>query len=198
MTSKNYYEVLEVAKDASRDEIKKAYRKKASKHHPDKGGDQQVFALISRAYETLDDPEKRDHYDRTGGEKPIANRIEQTIAGMLIDAFMQGDPIGFICARLEADRSKVKANLEACKMHTQKLRSSLETFEKRNKKTKNKIAKEFICEVISANIATAEKAALNLDAEINFYTDCLSYVNGLERYGNNNTTHASFIFGRYQ
>ena len=62
----NYYDVLGVQKDATADEIKKAFRKKAVEHHPDKGGDESKFKEISEAYETLSDESKRTEYDRFG------------------------------------------------------------------------------------------------------------------------------------
>lgn len=62
------YEVLGVDKDADEKQIKKAYRKLAVKHHPDKGGDEQLFKEISAAYEVLSDPEKRQLYDKYGLE----------------------------------------------------------------------------------------------------------------------------------
>lgn len=58
-----YYNILGVAKTASQDEIKKAYRKLASKHHPDKGGDTATFQKIQTAYDTLGDDQKRREYD---------------------------------------------------------------------------------------------------------------------------------------
>mmetsp|Transcript_138165 Transcript_138165/g.240346 ORF Transcript_138165/g.240346 Transcript_138165/m.240346 type:complete len:511 (+) Transcript_138165:55-1587(+) len=61
-----FYKLLEVDKQASDAEIKKAYRKLAVKHHPDKGGDPEKFKEVTRAYEVLSDPDKRSKYDRFG------------------------------------------------------------------------------------------------------------------------------------
>lgn len=67
MAKRDYYEVLGVGKDASADEIKKAFRREAVKHHPDKeGGDETKFKEINEAYEVLKDPSKRQRYDQFG------------------------------------------------------------------------------------------------------------------------------------
>lgn len=66
MMSKDYYQILGVTKNATLDEIKKAYRKLAHQHHPDKGGDEKKFKEISEAYQVLSDKEKRAQYDRFG------------------------------------------------------------------------------------------------------------------------------------
>ncbi len=67
MTKRDYYEVLGVGKNASDDEIKKAFRKAAVQHHPDKeGGDEAKFKEINEAYEVLKDKQKRQRYDQFG------------------------------------------------------------------------------------------------------------------------------------
>ncbi len=67
MSKRDYYEVLGVAKTASADEIKKAFRKAAVKHHPDKeGGDETKFKEVNEAYEILKDQQKRQRYDQFG------------------------------------------------------------------------------------------------------------------------------------
>jgi DnaJ-class molecular chaperone len=59
----DYYAALGVPKTATADEIKRAFRKLASQHHPDKGGDTQKFQTIQEAYATLGDEQKRAEYD---------------------------------------------------------------------------------------------------------------------------------------
>jgi DnaJ-class molecular chaperone len=67
----NFYELLELSKDATHEEIKKSYKKLALKYHPDRGGDAEKFKLINRAYETLSDPEKKSRYDQFGTDEPM-------------------------------------------------------------------------------------------------------------------------------
>jgi curved DNA-binding protein len=59
----DYYNILGVDRNATQDDIKKAYRKLAAKHHPDRGGDTAKFQEISAAYDTLGNPEKKAQYD---------------------------------------------------------------------------------------------------------------------------------------
>lgn len=70
MSKRDYYEILEVSKSASADEIKKAYRKMAIKYHPDKNpGDkaaEEKFKEAAEAYEILSSPEKKQRYDQFG------------------------------------------------------------------------------------------------------------------------------------
>jgi len=72
--AKDLYETLGVSRSASADEIKKAYRKQAAKHHPDRNpGDKEAegkFKEVSTAYEVLSDAEKKERYDRTGQVGP--------------------------------------------------------------------------------------------------------------------------------
>lgn len=71
----NYYTILGVNENASQDDIKKAYKKLAMQHHPDRGGDNKKFQEISQAYDTLSDSNKRQQYDaeRNGFGNPFVH-----------------------------------------------------------------------------------------------------------------------------
>ena len=77
MATENFYEILGVKENSTQDEIKKAYRKLAVEHHPDKGGDEEKFKTISQAYDVLGDETKRQQYDAQknnpfgGGSNPF-------------------------------------------------------------------------------------------------------------------------------
>jgi curved DNA-binding protein len=62
----DYYDVLGISRGASEQEIRKAYKTKSMKHHPDRGGDEEEFKKVNEAYSTLKDPQKRAQYDNYG------------------------------------------------------------------------------------------------------------------------------------
>lgn len=80
--SNNYYEILGISKDASQDEIKKAYRKKSKELHPDTStGDEEKFKQVREAYDTLSDPNKRQMYDNPNPFGDIFGGININING---------------------------------------------------------------------------------------------------------------------
>lgn len=62
----DYYKILGVGKNASADEIRRAYRQLAQQYHPDKGGDPEKFKEVNEAYQVLSDPQRRTQYDQFG------------------------------------------------------------------------------------------------------------------------------------
>lgn len=78
------YEALGVEKTASQEEIRKAYKKMAYKHHPDRGGDQAVFQDVQHAYEILSDESKRKVYD-TYGEEGLKEGRGDEFQGSIFD-----------------------------------------------------------------------------------------------------------------
>lgn len=96
-----YYEILGITEKSTADEIKRAYRKLASQHHPDKGGDKAKFQEIQSAYDTLSDNDRRQQYDmqRNGfGGREFHFRSGGSGNPNIDDIFRQfgfgGDPFG--------------------------------------------------------------------------------------------------------
>jgi curved DNA-binding protein CbpA len=103
MSTIDYYITLGVERDASQEEIKKAYRSKATECHPDKGGDAEEFALLNEAYKVLSDEESRKIYDSTGQSVHRGLDIEKEAISLLLGLFSEiaeielesyiGDPV---------------------------------------------------------------------------------------------------------
>lgn len=85
---KDYYKILGVNRDASEDEIKKAFRKLAHAYHPDKsGGDEAKFKEVSEAYSVLSDKKKRQQYDAFGSAGPGAGGFNPSDFGFDFSGF---------------------------------------------------------------------------------------------------------------
>jgi|SRR3989304_1343316 len=116
---KNPYEILGVKKTASADEIKKAYRKKSKKTHPDKGGSNEEFTEVNKAYNILKDAIKRKIYDETGstGEK-TEQSIYNEVATMFFSAIAENkdainmDIVSYLLDKINANMSESIANID--------------------------------------------------------------------------------------
>lgn len=89
----DYYSILGVSKTASQDDIKKAYRKMASKHHPDRGGDTAQFQKIEEAYRTLSDDQTRAQYDNPSSQYAF-HTGNMNDMNDLFGAMFGGNPFG--------------------------------------------------------------------------------------------------------
>lgn len=155
-----------MTQDASSEEIKKAYRKLAKKHHPDKGGDEEVFKDIAKAYSVLSDDQKRERYDN--GEDVEDFKSDTDIAiGRLRQVF---DTVinkhGFM-----ADYSDLIAGMFAeINEKTHKMQSDIENTQN-NIKTLEVIKKRLNCEFLEAHIVNCiiqeEKQIKEIEGFIN-------------------------------
>jgi molecular chaperone DnaJ len=93
---RDLYEILGVSRDATEEDLKRAYRRKAREFHPDSGGDEESFKELTAAYEVLRNPQARANYDRYGDPRgPMGAGVGDPFAGFgdlsdLIEAFFGG------------------------------------------------------------------------------------------------------------
>jgi curved DNA-binding protein CbpA len=131
------YDDLGVPKDASTAEIKRAYRKKAKKLHPDAGGNAEAFSKVSRAYVVLVSPAKRAHYDQTGEEREQTEddvqRGLRMLIGQLVTEFIQnGDLVhADLISNMRGRVAKAKRELEAARRADEGHLKRIETIRKR-------------------------------------------------------------------
>lgn len=125
---KDAYQTLGVLRDASPEEIKRAYRKLAAQHHPDKGGDTAKFQEIQTAYETLTDPQKRSQHDHPFHANPHESHFEFHFGGAgpeeIFQRFFQHgfahSPFGHQQRRNKDLRIVIKVTLESTLQDQQK------------------------------------------------------------------------------
>jgi len=149
------YETLGVSPDASKEEIKRAYRRRAAKAHPDrKGGSAEAMKQLNTAYALLSDDAARERYD-TGGEQPSAQQsLEVEASKMLSELFSsaldasdlpeQTDLIGALRARLNNERHNIQSQIG-------KLRAKMRSDEKQMKRLKyrkNRTSHDFLSHVL--------------------------------------------------
>ena len=99
----NLYKVLALAKTATAEEIKAAFKRLAGKHHPDKGGNKVEFQEIQHAYAVLSNPKRKQIYDNTGEDKQGIDPMGEARSnlGMMFTSVIQQDQKGDIIAIVE-------------------------------------------------------------------------------------------------
>jgi curved DNA-binding protein CbpA len=139
----DYYELLGVPRDASEDEIKKAYRRKAKEAHPDRtGGDHTQMVALNRARDTLTDKDKRERYDRTGQEENTGPTLDEQADQLIAQAFDQilSDEIDLPLWENPIERV-IKAFEQMCRVCEHEVKKAdhlLERMERKAKRVKSK------------------------------------------------------------
>jgi curved DNA-binding protein CbpA len=122
----NPYEVLGVAKDATLEQIRRAYRSLSKKRHPDAGGSPEAMRDLNRAHDILSDPVKRKSFDETGSADHADTEFQQAashISTLFISAIDAPNP-------LEVTRDRIKTDLENFRRRIQAGEAQLVRIEK--------------------------------------------------------------------
>lgn len=163
------YDKLGVNKKASAAEIKDAFKEKAKKLHPDKGGDGKEMAEINHAYLVLRDPVKRDKYDNTG--KEYEDSFDIKFNGFVNSIFMK------LVDMEDVDcKDMVKLFLNQCVLHKREIEKVKAEFESKMNKCENVFKRiggdDRIGVVVQQNIDMFKMEISRTDEEIKFMEEC--------------------------
>lgn len=169
------YQTLGVGKGASKDDIRKAYRKKSKTAHPDAGGSPESFALVKRAHDILTDEERRAKYDATGDESEKApnNEISEVIniiAAVMDAVIMEAANRGLSPINVDIIRS-MKSNLsegiKKAEADREKIRSQIKKTEILLGRFTAKDGENFLEGIIAGKIAELNNQIAMIDKSLN-------------------------------
>lgn len=143
MTQSSLYKILEVDREASQEEIRRAYRRLAKICHPDAGGGEEQFYEISHAYRILVDPDSRKYYDETGDTAATGKIVDTAFtdgikilaaafAGLIKAVGTDIDQIDF----MKAMQDKIGKELEVCRETVDTMEENIEALERSKKRLK--------------------------------------------------------------
>lgn len=180
---KTHYETLGVAADATSENIKKAYRKLASKHHSDRnGGDDEIMSAINVAYEVLSDTERREHYDKTG-QNTRPSSIEQRGMNIVVGRALEwaqatqdgeDDMIAYIRNLTNNDRASFQTAMAQGERLKAKLQKILTKVSYKGSMT------NAISEALENRIAEIETKIPQIEENIAFADAALAILNDYE------------------
>ena len=178
MTMTDLYETLGVAKDATKEAIKRAFRSKAKAAHPDTGGSTEKFHAIELAHRVLSDDERRAEYDRNGTVDEQPNRQEDatlSIIAAFVDRFLSDenfktkDMIGQFRRDVGKDIGQVKDSIKEADAFIARCLNA-------QTRLKGKAGAELINKMIANKIRQAEDAKRMLDEQIKIRERALEIV----------------------
>lgn len=185
MERKGLYGILGLQKGASKDAIKKAYRNKVKKHHPDKGGNEDIFRDIQEAYEVLSNDEKRAVYDLTGNiiKESLDARAVEILAAefkLIFDKLDNNDVL--VKSILSEVRVGLHKLIEEKRQHIkyEKERYKVFTILRKRIKTKKRKHRNIAKEVIDHEIQYSKDGALAINQDIKTIKKALTYLDYLK------------------
>lgn len=175
----DHYDTLGVGPDATPEEIKKAYRKACSEHHPDRGGSDEKMAAINKAYQVLSDPVARVQYDATGGQDEDSPEVQ---AIKLLNAMLEG------MLEAETDDAQcpldiLKRTMEGVLRQKQQERDhhdrKLGRFKKRQRQMKEpKGKRNVLTALFNAKIGTQQGIVNQLNKQIEVTMKAMEIISG--------------------
>lgn len=163
----SHYESLGVDRNADREAIKRAYRRRAHKAHPDKGGKEEEFHAIQRAYDVLSDDARRAWYDQHGTDgqaNPDEDALRQ-LAALFLQTIDQADVdhqniLGMVKNTIRGTRNQILAAIEQHKVKIKRLESAKKRL--KTKKGRADILTQMMDAQIGANRRAIEMAQAQL------------------------------------
>lgn len=177
--SKNLYTRLGLKKNGTLNEIKKAYHRLSLIHHPDHGGLEANYKLLSEAYEILSDPVKRERYDRTGAVTSEEDWVLSKAAELVKWGFTQSDnPIKMIQSQLSKEYSEILMKSISEEALKNKLKRRLDKFRKDNPTC------ERVIELIEATVEAQAEKLRDLDELKKKVTELRNFFDGIKETSN--------------
>lgn len=136
----NLYDILGLSKNATFEEIKSKYKSLAQQHHPDKGGDPELFKEIKNAYEVLSDPISRKQYDTTGhfeNRVNIRDEALERLSNLFFNIVPNINPdiddlILIMKNETRRERQNINNNINLCNGYILKLNKVINKIKKKN------------------------------------------------------------------
>jgi DnaJ-class molecular chaperone len=172
---KDLYDIMGVDKNATPDEIKKAYRDKSKKSHPDAGGSDDQQAEVNRAWMVLSNPAKREKYDQTGNpeEATFENKFNSFITTLFMNAAkeLDVDHDDLIKAMTKNMTTGIK-NLRQAIVNNDK---EIQKFERISKRLSSK-GNVILLTLVIGQIGALKKNSGAVQSEIDFITQCIAVM----------------------
>lgn len=199
----SHYDTLGVSKDAPKAEIKKAYRRRAQRAHPDKGGSAEKFHAIQRAAEVLTDDARRARYDASGEDAPLedsASEARKTVIQLFLNMVEKVPTISQVNLIREArnfidsNQNEIQKALKSLTLSIRKRESALARLKHKGKHS-NFLAQALLHDIqrVKSQVLSTERA-LEVGREMRALLEEYDYV--VDDYQPPHTNTTSFKFER--